>query len=71
MLGAIVGDIVGSRFEFDNIHTKQFELFGNGCSFTDDTICTCAVADAAMNKKSYRDTLLEWCRRYPNPKGAY
>ena len=71
MLGAIVGDIVGSRFEFDNIHTKQFELFGNGCSFTDDTICTCAVADAAMNEKSYRDTLLEWCRRYPNPKGAY
>lgn len=71
MIGAIIGDIVGSRFEFDNIHTKDFELFTEDCSFTDDTICTIAIADAIYRKIDYKDSLLEWCRRYPNPKGSY
>lgn len=71
MLGAIIGDIVGSRFEFNNIRTKTFDLFGPGCGFTDDTICTCAVADAALHATPYRDALLSWCHRYPNPLGAY
>lgn len=48
MLGAIIGDIVGSRFEFNNTHRLDFELFTNECSFTDDTICTVAVADAIL-----------------------
>mgnify|MGYP004647102227 CR=1 FL=1 len=46
MLGAIIGDIVGSRFEWDNIHSKDFELFGNGCHLTDDSIMTIAIAEA-------------------------
>ena len=46
MLGAIIGDIVGSRFEFDNIRTKDFKLFAEGCGFTDDTVMTVAVAKA-------------------------
>ena len=71
MLGAIIGDIVGSRFEFNNTSDFNFELFGEGCDFTDDTICTIAVADAILSKKSYKDAMLEWCRKYPNPKGAY
>ncbi len=71
MLGAIIGDIIGSRFEFNNIRTKTFDLFGPGCGFTDDTICTCAVADAALHATPYRDALLSWCHRYPNPIGAY
>ena len=45
MLGAIIGDIIGSRFEFGNAPRKGFELFTNECSFTDDTVCTTAVAD--------------------------
>ena len=49
MWGAIIGDIAGSRFEFNNIKTKNFELFGTGCRFTDDTVLTIAVADALMN----------------------
>lgn len=49
MLGAIIGDIVGSVYEFDNIKTKDFELFKPSCRFTDDTVMTCAVADAIMN----------------------
>lgn len=48
MLGAIIGDIVGSRFEFNNIKTKDFELFTNDCSFTDDTVMTIAIGLAII-----------------------
>ena len=49
MIGAIVGDIVGSVYEWHNIKTKNFPLFRQDCFFTDDTVMTCAVADALMN----------------------
>lgn len=71
MLGAIIGDIVGSRFEFDEIPADGFELFTSDDDYTDDTICTVAVADAIMNGRKYKDSLLDWCHRYPNPKGGY
>ena len=48
MIGAIIGDIVGSRFEFRNHLSKEFELFTDECEFTDDTVMTCAVADALL-----------------------
>lgn len=48
MLGAIIGDIVGSRFEFNNHRSKEFNLFAGGCSVTDDSIMTLAVAKAIM-----------------------
>ncbi len=48
MLGAIIGDIVGSRFEFNNTNKTDFKLFTSECSFTDDTICTIAIADAIL-----------------------
>lgn len=65
MLGAIIGDIVGSRFEFNNTKDFNFELFTEECDFTDDTICTVAVADAILNGKDYKDAMLEWCKKYP------
>ena len=71
MLGAMIGDIVGSKYEFNNTFDYDFEIFGEGCDFTDDTICTVAVADAILNGRSYQESLLDWCRRYPSPKGAY
>ena len=71
MLGAMIGDIVGSKYEFNNTFDYDFEMFGGGCDFTDDTICTVAVADAIQNGRSYQESLLDWCRRYPSPKGAY
>lgn len=71
MIGAIIGDIVGSRFEFHNTTNQHFKLFTKQCSYTDDTICTVAIADAILNGKSYKDSLQEWCRRYPNPMGGY
>ena len=71
MLGAIIGDIVGSRFEFNNTSDFDFELFTSACDFTDDTICTIAVADAALNGKPYEEAMLEWCRKFPHPMGSY
>lgn len=71
MLGAIVGDIAGSRFEFNNTSDYDFELFSRDCSFTDDTLCTVAVADAILRCQPYGDTVHKWCRRYPQPMGGY
>lgn len=51
MIGAIIGDIVGSRFEFNNHRSKDFELFTEDCSVTDDSIMTLAVAKAIMEAK--------------------
>ena len=48
MLGAIIGDVVGSVYEWNNIKTKDFELFKPNCFFTDDTVMTVAVAKALL-----------------------
>lgn len=65
MLGAIVGDIVGSIYEFDNHRSKDFPLFGPGADFTDDSVCTVALADAVLRREEPARTLRAWCRRYP------
>jgi len=65
MLGAIIGDIVGSVYEFDNIKTKDFPLFRPDSQITDDTVCTVAVADIILNNKDRVETLVHWCRKYP------
>ena len=49
MIGAIIGDIVGSIYEWCNIKTKEFPLFGKNCGFTDDSVITIAVAEGLMN----------------------
>ncbi len=48
MIGAIIGDIAGSRFEWNNIKSKDFDLFHRRCFFTDDTVMTLAVAEAIL-----------------------
>jgi ADP-ribosyl-[dinitrogen reductase] hydrolase len=48
-LGAIIGDIVGSIYEFDNIKTKDFPLFGDGNVFTDDSVMTIATMKALLD----------------------
>ncbi len=50
MIGAIIGDIAGSRFEFNNHKSKKFTLIAPDCCFTDDTVMTCAIAEALMTK---------------------
>ena len=69
MLGAIVGDIVGSVYEWNNIKTKDFPLFRDGCTFTDETVMTIAVADAIMSggtADNFIDSMKKWGRLYPN-----
>lgn len=72
MIGAIIGDIAGSRFEFNRTNRTNFVLFTPQCDFTDDTICTVAIADAIMNRNNdFRGALLYWCNRYAHPMGGY
>ena len=71
MIGAIIGDVIGSRFEFNNTRDYHFNLWDDSCSYTDDTICTMAIADAILTGESYKSKLLEWCNTYPHPMGAY
>jgi len=69
MLGAIIGDIVGSVYEWHNTKTKDFPLFRDDCFFTDDTVMTIAAADALMNggrADDFIDTYKKWGRLYPN-----
>ena len=51
MWGAVVGDIVGSRFEGSRGTPKGFELFHRLCTYTDDTVCTAAVAEIIVNDR--------------------
>jgi ADP-ribosylglycohydrolase len=65
MIGAIIGDIVGSVYEFRNYRAKDFQpLFHRGAFFTDDTVCTVAVADALVNDRHPAHALKDWGRRY-------
>ena len=69
MLGAIIGDIVGSVYEWNNIKTKDFPLFSEKCFFTDDTVMTIAVADALLNggtANAFIDSMKKFGRLYPN-----
>ena len=51
MLGAIIGDIAGSVYEFNNIKSEDFSLLEDRCFFTDDSVMTVAVAEALLNGK--------------------
>ena len=65
MLGAIIGDIVGSVYEFNNYRAKNFTPFFHRRAFyTDDTVCTIAVADALINERHPGEALKEWGQRY-------
>ena len=67
MLGAIIGDIAGSIYERRRppLKTKNFPFLGAYCRFTDDTVCTVAVADILLHDLPPTETLQRWCRRYP------
>lgn len=79
MYGAIIGDIIGSAYEFRRIKTKRFLLFSWFSSFTDDSIMTVAVARALMEYQEQggdlHDAMVSHMRKlgrkYPHPVGAY
>ena len=72
MIGAIIGDMVGSVYEFHNIKTKDFPFFREDCHFTDDTVMTIAVAEGLMNGGT-EDDFIEAMKKYGRmyPKAGY
>ena len=68
MLGAIIGDIVGSRFEFNNHRNKDFELFTDQCRITDDSVMTLAVAKALIEAEK---TKVNSVAKYQNEHDYY
>jgi ADP-ribosylglycohydrolase len=66
MLGAIVGDIIGSTYEFLGEKRHDILLFAHGSTFTDDTVLTVAVAESLLTGRDYVDTFKEFSRRHPN-----
>jgi len=65
MIGAIIGDMVGSIYEFRNYKATDFEPFlSPSAHFTDDTIMTIAVADGLLNNRDPQESLRDWGRRY-------
>ena len=64
MYGAIIGDIVGSPYEFSRNKRKDFSpLFHPKAGFTDDTIMTVAVADSLLNEIPPAEAMREWGRK--------
>ena len=77
MIGAILGDIIGSVYEFDRGNkTKEFPLFSRGCTYTDDSVMTIAVAEALIEAGEHPDAetiheaviraMKKWGRKYPD-----
>ena len=67
MLGAIIGDIAGSIYEPKDrrIKTKDFPFFSEDCRFTDDSVCTAAVADALLHNLPPAETMRKWGHQHP------
>lgn len=66
MIGAVVGDIIGSVYEFMSTKDTDFPLFTDATAFTDDTVLSVAVADCILSGASYVDKFHEYSRAYPN-----
>ena len=68
MLGAILGDIAGSRFEFskpEGFNAKTVSLFADNCFYTDDSVMTIATKYAVLNNTSYRVAYADFGKKYP------
>jgi ADP-ribosylglycohydrolase len=71
MIGAIIGDVVGSVYETYSVKTKDFPLFTDRSRFTDDTVLTIATAECVMYGKDFAKNFREYARQYANkPYGA-
>ena len=71
MLGAIIGDIVGSVYEVNNIKSKEFEFFTGKMSFTDDSILAMATADWLLHGGQVDKYYAQYATAYPHPMGSY
>ncbi len=66
MLGALLGDMVGSRFEWHNYKATDFELCHADCRATDDSVLTIATAQALLDQVPFGKAYRCWYRRYPH-----
>jgi len=66
MLGAIIGDTIGSKFEFNNIYTEDFDLFSKKSTYTDDTVLSVAVAEVLLYGGEYSDTIIKYATTFKN-----
>lgn len=66
MLGAILGDIVGSRFEFSPIKSKNFDFFHPDCRFTDDSVLSVALADSLLTGSDFAAAMRRYYAAYPD-----
>jgi ADP-ribosylglycohydrolase len=66
ILGAFVGDIIGSAYEFNNVKSIDFEFFRKGTFFTDDSVLTAATMDVLLSGYDYADTYREYGQLYPH-----
>ena len=66
MWGAIIGDIAGSIYLFVPFETEEVELLQNNCFYTDDSVCTAAVAEILLDNLPAAPTLQRWGRNHPN-----
>jgi ADP-ribosylglycohydrolase len=64
MIGAIIGDIIGSVYEFNNVKSKDFQLFCSDSRFTDDTVLTVATMDSLLNNTLFDVCYRKWYRKY-------
>ena len=65
ILGAITGDVIGSSYEWNNVKTTDFDIFGRNFDFTDDSVLTFATVDVLLNNKDYTETYQKYAREYP------
>lgn len=65
MLGAIIGDIIGSVYEFHSTKSMDFSLFSDRSTFTDDSVLTIATAKWLLDGGDYAQLLKNFTRRYP------
>lgn len=71
MLGAIIGDIVGSIYEFANIKRKDFPFWGKQCEYTDDSILAIATADWLLHGGDVASYYSRYATTYKYPMGGY
>lgn len=65
MIGAIIGDIIGSRFEFNPTKSNTFELIVEKSRYTDDTVLTVAIADSILHNQVIEYKIAEYANKYP------
>lgn len=66
MFGAVVGDIIGSRHEWNPIKTKEFDIFHMYGTFTDDSVLTCAIAYSTLHGYDLKESIKSFALKYPN-----